>query len=162
MPVSKLHFARCSHCGIDGRVVEQAIDGRCCDISACLERVRSLPSPFDPNPRALEPAQNGFRWCHSCQSVAEVAGHECAKPFGTLTNQATAQDWSWLAEREGRRADFAESLLCAMALQHGFERMDPYDMDDEEIARVGRGAWMWPGCDAGDCPFCDAARGGAQ
>lgn len=43
---------------------------------------RTLPRtaswPFDPNPRPLEPAQNGFRWCHDCESVQPAAGHECA------------------------------------------------------------------------------------
>lgn len=29
------------------------------------------------NARPLEPAQNGFRWCHDCESVQPAAGHEC-------------------------------------------------------------------------------------
>lgn len=106
-----------------------------------------------PIPTAHD-GSTGWVYCNTCESPQPVSGHECGKD--------PRLSYAWGLEdaliAANARAEFAESLLCAMALQHGFERMDPYDLSDEEIARVEPGAWMWPGCDAGDCPFCDSAR----
>ncbi len=43
-----------------------------------------LPSHFDPNPRPLEPAQNGWLWCEVCQSPQEARGHVCLAPFAQM------------------------------------------------------------------------------
>lgn len=34
--------------------------------------------PYDPSPRPLEKAQNGFVWCDTCEAVRPAAGHDCA------------------------------------------------------------------------------------
>ena len=61
------------------------------------------------------------------------------------------------------RAELAESVLCALALEHGLERMGTYDLTDEEVARQRAnpkwGGWVWAPCEAGECIYCDAARG---
>lgn len=35
--------------------------------------------PFQEDPRPLEPAQNGWIFCATCESPQPVSGHECAK-----------------------------------------------------------------------------------
>ena len=63
-----------------------------------------------------------------------------------------------------KRAEFAESLLCAMALEHGLDRMGTYDLSEEELTRQRADprwdGWVWAPCSVGECVFCDAARGG--
>lgn len=71
-------------------------------------------NPFDSNPRKLEPAQNGFRICHDCGQVVDLSGREhlCYSP----------STYAELLTKTNERAEYAESLLCALALRHGFER----------------------------------------
>jgi hypothetical protein len=39
--------------------------------------------PFDPDPRALEPAKNGWVWCERCESPRDLASreHDCNGEF---------------------------------------------------------------------------------
>lgn len=37
-------------------------------------------SPYDPNPPAKTPAENGYIWCDACDSVQEAKGHKCEGP----------------------------------------------------------------------------------
>ncbi len=39
---------------------------------------RTVKSPFDPSPRALEPSTYGYVWCRWCEAPVDVAGHGCA------------------------------------------------------------------------------------
>lgn len=152
-----------------------------------------VKDPFDPNPRPLDKATNGFIRCPECETVVQLP-HECEpavdeRPamFKALTpdeidvcirlgaaevdanlEYATGR---WSAEpgqggpamarlREVRaehaklfrdlvleRAEFAESLLCALAFDHG------------RLCMLG--VW-WPEgrpCSKEQaCVFCEAAR----
>ena len=62
--------------------------------------------PFDANPRPLEPAQNGWVFCETCQAPKPAEGHE----------HSTGIDLEILSWKP--RAEYAESLLCAMAFDH--------------------------------------------
>ncbi len=68
-----------------------------------------MNEPYDPKPRALEPAQNGFIWCEVCKRPQHVV-HDCDhEPYSPELDHALD------------RAEYAESLLCAMAFDHGRE-----------------------------------------
>ncbi len=96
----------CPTCGHDEHRSATCVGG-----CGCATGLRPACWPFDPNPPKLIPADNGFRWCHDCQSVAEAAGHECGKveKFGEALVLAMSR-----ALEADIRASFAESLLCAM------------------------------------------------
>lgn len=110
------------------------------------DRIHVVKSPFDPNPRKLEPAQNGFVWCDTCDQAQPAAGHECATGIDRedlAIRMGSRAVGLWREARE--RAEFAESLLCALAWDHG-----------TAIARA------WLACFPAECVFCDAARGGGR
>lgn len=103
--------------------------------------------PFDPEPRALEPAQNGYIWCDGCESVQPVTGHEC----GTASERAyRIQCVEYDRDEAEERAERAESLLCAMAFDHG--------------AWLGAREFRLMHCSyyVLGCVFCDATRGGGR
>lgn len=95
---------RCRRCGGSGADPEH--EGRC---GECW--------PFDPDPPKLIPADNGYRWCDGCDSVVEAKGHECRTLEGT-----EAEDYlRWLDTGRSpiaARAEFSESLLCAICFDH--------------------------------------------
>lgn len=155
-------------------------------------------SPFDPSPRTLDKAQNGFIMCRVCESVQPAAGHECGKPglenspvyvrqdvpllrslikelagmddstiealYATWSDIGSCAGWlivdehsakgfeEWLYMSQDRgwtkrclkemtvRAEYAESLLCAMAFDHGTWR-----------AHEGRLCFT-------DCALCEAVQ----
>lgn len=70
--------------------------------------------PFDPEPRALEPAQNGYIWCDGCESVQPVTGHECAKP--SEWDGLSRRDLEHCAEDGWAVADACETAADDMAL----------------------------------------------
>lgn len=124
---------------------------------AGLERASksSHLSHFDPNPRPLEPAQNGYIWCAKCDCVRPATGHECLTcRFGHrhMTAALAAEcahdgipDEHLRWRQAESRAEFAESLLCAMAFDHG------------RRLRFRHGeAYCYP--DPAACVFCDAGR----
>lgn len=153
---------------------------------AATPPIGHLPAcwPFDPHPPAKTPAENGYRYCNDCDSVVEAKGHECEGRFGPKMRRVWVRVPTDLCPRCRRvdlqlgtdgdfysadcmcddpdeRAEFAESLLCALALRHGFERMGAYDLDpnDVEAAKAKNDGWVWTACDPLDaCPYCDAAR----
>lgn len=121
----------CGRCGGTGRDPEHA--GHC---GECW--------PFDPAPRALEPATNGFVWCERCNGAVAV-NHECPparrEPFSFLVEAAKQQE----------RAELAEGLLLAAMFAHL-----------QNVLRCTDGSvhsdWFGP-CDESDgCVFCDAER----
>lgn len=121
---------------------------------------RSASWPFDPEPRALEPAQNGFHWCRGCESVQPVTGHECGggveAPASPYTARVRFERFAALSER----AEFAESLLCAMAFDHGAALLCV-----SYVFHMARAFGPCPESDGGNpggCIFCDAARGGGR
>lgn len=98
-------------------------DWRCGDSAACRQRSHFPKSPFDPNPRTLDKAQNGFIMCRVCESVQLAAGHECGDDiddsgwiiyYADLAHDRTAE-----RDIATDRAEHAESLLCAMAWDEG-------------------------------------------
>lgn len=155
MPVDPSYNARCRRCGIDLSLVDR-LGAECLDVAFCTARVAKLPSPFDPTPRALEAATNGFVWCDRCHQVRPAAGHHCS-----LFDLGPPIILDVMAIE--RRAELAESLVGALALEHGLDHMGTFDLDDVEIAAAtARGGWVWALCDIGTCVFCDAARGGGR
>ena len=134
----------------------------------CPTRVEFPYTTPVPSPTAN--GANGFRWCHSCQSVAEVAGHECAPAVLVINGScspeelaalkgeiggvivAAPSDMGWeISEGRRERAEFAESLLCAMAFDHGLERFRRHFGGVEGYCHG-----------AEECVFCGAARGGGR
>ena len=134
----------------------------------CPTRVEFPYTTPVPGPTAN--GANGFRWCHSCQSVAEVAGHECAPAVLVINGScspeelaalkgeiggvivAAPSDMGWeISEGRRERAEFAESLLCAMAFDHGLERFRRHFGGVEGYCH-----------EAEECVFCGAARGGGR
>lgn len=119
---------------------------------ACVKE--SKPRPLCPDP--VLGTRDGWAWCPDCGGIKEPGhGHGPALTDGDevdwrrecgIAQEATAE--------EQRRSEFAESLLCAMALQHGIDKRDG------ETHAYGLPAVEWyPPCTLGDCVFCDAARG---
>lgn len=129
-----------------------------------------------PVPAPTTNGANGFRWCHECQSVADVAGHECAtRPPGSEHCVDCGQSL-WFMGANGvwektktcdlcemvlkvdpleTRAELAENLLTALAFDHGTQQTF--------ISFAGhRGLVMCRGDGPLGCPFCDAARGGGR
>ena len=99
-----------------------------------------LGPPFDPNPPKLETGGYGFRMCLTCSAVVDASvGHECEVPAITLASRV-------LTERV--RAEFAESVLCALAF---------------DVQRLVIDVRHGEGCDPGhpdrDCIFCVAKKG---
>lgn len=94
-------------------------------------------SPFDPNPRPLEKSTYGFIWCHECDSVQPVEGHVCF----------TATTYRELLVKYVDRAEFAESVLCAMAFEH------QRDLLAEQVAQVDPYAPI-----VCSCATCEASR----
>lgn len=127
-----------------------------------------------PVPAPTTNGANGYRWCHECQSVADVAGHECAtRPPGS-EHCADCGQSLWFMGANGvwektktcdlcemvlkvdpleTRAEFAESLLCAMAWDHGLDKRD-HESHAFGIAVVE----FYPLCAVSHCAFCDAER----
>lgn len=136
-------------CRLCGRKLSRIESEVCITVDVCASRVAGLPSPFDPNPRALEPATNGFIWCDKCESAQPVSGHECAKPgerpLGALVSLTLELEY---AQAE---AEAAHSLLCALALDHGLERFRRHFGGVEGYCHG-----------AEECVFCGAARGGGR
>ncbi len=127
-----------------------------------------MNEPYDPKPRALEPAQNGFIWCEKCQEPQPAAGHPCRG--GVFDRSAMDAAWEGALEEIRKRGGdpeellaraslnlevidlrgrvaFAESLLCAMALSHG--------LNIEALSPDARAEWRPRHF---DCVFCEAAR----
>lgn len=116
-----------------------------------------------PVPAPTTNGANGFRWCHECQSVADVAEHECASAVAralaspaALEHMAADLDhWVNIANANEARAELAENLLTALAFDHGTQQTF--------ISFAGhRGLVMCRGDGPLGCPFCDAARGGGR
>ena len=117
-----------------------------------------LEHPYTtPIPVSTQNGASGFVWCNACEKPQPTSGHEC---------EPGRQPFSWLVEAAAwqERAEFAEDLLNRLAFVHGCEHMGLYDLDPSDLAReptrsnIARGGWVWALCDAGECPFCDAAR----
>lgn len=108
-----------------------------------------IPPYTTPVPEPTANGANGFRWCHSCESVADVAGHECVLP-------GTDEDMHHVGTclEDAARAEFAESLLCAMAFDHGHERL--------HVGYFWLDIRAFHFCPVGECIFCDAARKGGR
>lgn len=103
--------------------------------------IHVVKSPFDPDPRPLIPAENGYVWCEGCESVAPVTNHQCGKD--PRLSYAWGLEDSLLATKA--RAEFAESLLCAEVFAHTIIRFERGHMD----------LMLWGPC---DCALCDEAR----
>lgn len=126
-------------------------------------------SPYDPNPPAKTPAENGFIRCPDCETVVEAKGHECEGRFGPKMRRVWVRVPADLCPRCRRvdlqlgsdgdfysadcvcddpdeRAEFAESMLCALAFDHIRTHAD-----------FSCPEWTQWGED-GHCAFCDAAR----
>lgn len=123
-----------------------------------------LEHPYTtPIPVSTQNGASGFVWCNACEKPQPTSGHECRD----LVGQDADDYLRWLETGESphvARAEFAEDLLNRLAFVHGCEHMGLYDLDPSDLAReptrsnIARGGWVWALCDAGECPFCDAAR----
>ncbi len=98
---------------------------------------------------------DGLAWCGDCAASVGMCKHRAGDgPLMILVKRSTAAE---------ARAEFAESLLGAMAFEHGLDRMGHFDLSEEEIASAAqRGGWVWAPCEKGECVFCDAAREGGR
>lgn len=150
----------CPTCKTDNGITDSVSSGGLVTREKCGDAwhaARLASWPFDPNPPKLIPAENGWVFCDSCEKPQPTSGHEC---------EPGRQPFSWLVEAAAwqERAEFAEDLLNRLAFVHGCEHMGLYDLDPSDLAReptrsnIARGGWVWALCDAGECPFCDAAR----
>lgn len=88
--------------------------GRDCgpDCTACMD-------PFDKSPNPLTPATNGWIRCPTCEQVVQLP-HECSLD-DSLANGKFGEAIVVTVRRARSaeaRAEFAESLLCAMAFDH--------------------------------------------
>lgn len=124
------------------RELTEADIGRDCgpECLTCID-VKTL-SPYDISPNPLTPATNGFILCPTCERVVELP-HECTREVDW---KATAEVGQWCLDDWRDRAEFAESLLCAMAFDHQADKRD-----------AGLIAGWWAPCESG-CVFCEAAR----
>lgn len=138
---------------------------------------QALRSPYDPNPPAKAKAIDGWVYCETCSKPQLATGHECPEvdDAGWAVHYADrAMDLEHELEearkshgrhhqREGElshrlgvasmRAEVAESLLMAMAFEHGRTL----------CARVARGEedgvpFCAPLRAPRGCVFCDSAR----
>lgn len=133
------HGPECAYCGVARRDSRWTVD----TLPACVEcatehagptqLVAWLPDPFDPSPPAKAKAIDGFIRCATCESVVSAVGHECATPDERFERLLSYRD----------RAEFAESLLCALSWDHAI------DLDN---------GWV----ECGPCVYCDAARTGGR
>lgn len=125
----------------------------------CPSPLKDRPAswPFDPNPRALEPAQNGFIWCDRCDQTQPAAGHDCAvcrfghRHMSPELAAACAHDGipdEHLRWRQAEfRAELAESLLCAIAFD-----------DARLVIDIRHGEGCDPGEPDRDCLLCKVQR----
>lgn len=144
---------RCSHAG------------ECVGLVCVAQSRGEFKSPFDPNPPKLIPADNGWIFCATCESPQPVSGHECV-PVRCLKCGKSEWEGAWVCacdsldaelSRAEMRAEFAESLLCAMAWSHGLDKRD-----HESHSFGPPVVEFYPLCAVGRCVFCDAARGGGR
>lgn len=106
----------------------------------------TLEFPYStPIPTAHD-GSTGWVWCATCESPQPVSGHECVPP-------GTDEDMHHVGTclEDADRAEFAESLLCAISLDHGLERFRRHFGGVEGYCH-----------EAEECVFCDAARGGGR
>lgn len=120
---------------------------------------RSASWPFDPDPPKLIPAENGFIYCRTCEKSQPASGHEC-EPATIHPDLLATLD----------RAEFAESLLCAMAFDHKREMWVSPEFGSPDVdghdgfwvdCQVAVGSRRCAFCDAEsdlDEALCDAAR----
>lgn len=109
----------------------------CPDHPHAVQSLAALESPYDPDPRPLDKATNGFIRCPTCEQVVELP-HECNR----LARDYWRDEGNPLPSDFEARAEFAESLLCAMAFDH--ER-------SWQVTRESCRLWE-------PCVFCEAAR----
>jgi hypothetical protein len=125
--------------------------------------------PFDQNPPAKAKAIDGWVYCNGCEKPQPATGHECGSRHEPKATSWEARYFeahdNALAAEDGR--EFAESLLCAMAFDHGVMLEAAQYFDDCEPQDSPRLDWI---CDDSAttceperiCVFCDAAREGGR
>lgn len=101
-----------------------------------LDRARYaalVPPKLCPDPK--DGTREGWAWCAECAGIKEPGHHHGAwdAPITLLVRRAC---------RAEDRAEFAESLLCAMAFDH-----------ERELIATGDPCARWE-----PCVFCEAAR----
>lgn len=78
--------------------------------------------PYDPEPRPLEKATNGFVMCRGCDQVVQLP-HDCAGPslFGLKPQKVSLLSlWSKIKDAT-ERAERAESMLNVLAFDHAVD-----------------------------------------
>lgn len=128
-------------CGVDKRVYGFDPIAPCaiCGMPDSRSLPRSSSWPFDSDPTKLRPdpqlgTREGWEWCDECQAI-KGPGH-VGHPEGFI-------DWRAIETR----AEYAESLLCAMAWDHS-----------RALARVNMETCVGLLSDAECCPFCEDSR----
>ena len=105
----------------------------------------ALESPYTTPIPTLHDGSTGWVYCEACDAPQPVAGHECVKP-ATL---GCGDPCPTSAPCFRCRAEFAESLLCAMAFDHAAFLGERLFCVRSRRDRVTHGL---------GCVFCDAAR----